>query len=240
MLEKSAFLAKLFLRALCASARVSGQRDFGCGFPRCAFAFGLGLLVTARRFEKRRWRSALQDLAALRKRPLNAPASWSAEREFRFGHKRGPEPSFIQRPECQGNGKKSFQNDAPAHHSRDKHSSGTSPLFLFPSLSSFRLRLAALGLCSAISRIHSFLTKLFHHEEHEGHEVMNMTDCTIFLRDLRVLRGENWVAAGRAGTLRDHLHSISSLGFGGLGSPLTMRVIPSLIRFKPKFCSSPS
>jgi hypothetical protein len=122
MSEKSAFLAKLFLRALCASARVSGQRDFGCGFPRCAFAFGLGLLVTARRFEKRRWRSALQDLAALRKRPLNAPASWSAEREFRFGHKRGPEPSFIQRPECQGNGKKSFQNDAPAHHSRDKHS----------------------------------------------------------------------------------------------------------------------
>jgi len=148
MSEKSAFLAKLFLRALCASARVSGQRDFGCGFPRCAFAFGLGLLVTARRFEKRRWRSALQDLAALRKRPLNAPASWSAEREFRFGHKRGPEPSFIQRPECQGNGKKSFQNDAPAHHSRDKHSSGTSPLFLFPSLSSFRLRLAALCLCA--------------------------------------------------------------------------------------------
>jgi hypothetical protein len=59
-----------------------------------------------------------------------------------------------------------------------------------------------LGLCSAISRIHSFLTKLFHHEEHEGHEVLNMTNCTIFLRALRVLRGEHWVAAGRAVPLR--------------------------------------
>jgi hypothetical protein len=57
-------------------------------------------------------------------------------------------------------------------------------------------------LCSAISRIHSFLTKLFHHEEHEGHEVLIITDCMIFLRDLRVLRGENWVAARRAVSLR--------------------------------------
>jgi hypothetical protein len=38
----------------------------------------------------------------------------------------------------------------------------------------------------------------FHHEEHEGHEVLNVTNGTIFLRDLRALRGENWVAAGRA------------------------------------------
>jgi hypothetical protein len=53
-----------------------------------------------------------------------------------------------------------------------------------------------------MSKNSSFLAKLFHHEEHEGHEVLNMTDCTIFLRDLRVLRGENWVAAGRAATLR--------------------------------------
>ena len=37
---------------------------------------------------------------------------------------------------------------------------------------------------------------------------MNMTDCTIFLRDLRVLRGENWVAAGRAGTLRETIRII--------------------------------
>jgi hypothetical protein len=51
--------------------------------------------------------------------------------------------------------------------------------------------------CSAISRIHSFLTKLFHHEEHEGHEVLNETNGTIFLRGLRVLCGENWVAAVR-------------------------------------------
>jgi hypothetical protein len=29
-----------------------------------------------------------------------------------------------------------------------------------------------------------------------------MTNCTIFLRDLRVLRGENWVAACRAVPLR--------------------------------------
>jgi hypothetical protein len=50
-------------------------------------------------------------------------------------------------------------------------------------------------LCSAISRIPSFLTKLFHHEEHEGHEVLNLTNCTILLRELRVLRGENWVPA---------------------------------------------
>jgi hypothetical protein len=28
-----------------------------------------------------------------------------------------------------------------------------------------------------------------------GHEVLNITNCTILLRDLRVLRGKNWVAA---------------------------------------------
>jgi len=31
---------------------------------------------------------------------------------------------------------------------------------------------------------------------------LNMTNCTIFLRALRVLRGEHWVAAGRAVPLR--------------------------------------
>jgi hypothetical protein len=29
-----------------------------------------------------------------------------------------------------------------------------------------------------------------------------MTNCSILLRDLRVLRGENWVAGGRAGPWR--------------------------------------
>jgi hypothetical protein len=61
---------------------------------------------------------------------------------------------------------------------------------------------SSLRLGSAISRIHSFLTKLFHHEEHEGHEVLNMPNCTIFLRVLRVLRGEHWVAGRRAVSLR--------------------------------------
>jgi len=59
-------------------------------------------------------------------------------------------------------------------------------------------------LGSAISRIHSFLTKPFHHEEHEGHEVLNMTNCMIFLRDLR---GEDWVAARRVATVRAHVPS---------------------------------
>jgi hypothetical protein len=53
-----------------------------------------------------------------------------------------------------------------------------------------------------MSKNSSFLAKLFHHEEHEGHEVLIITNCTIFLRDLRVLRGENWVAAGRAVSLQ--------------------------------------
>jgi hypothetical protein len=40
--------------------------------------------------EKRRWRAALQNLAAFRERLVNAPASWSAERQFRFGPEQHP------------------------------------------------------------------------------------------------------------------------------------------------------
>ena len=47
-------------------------------------------------------------------------------------------------------------------------------------------------LCSAMSEIRSFSTKLFHHEEHE---VLKERNGTYFLHDLRELRGENWVAA---------------------------------------------
>ena len=46
--------------------------------------------------------------------------------------------------------------------------------------------------------MHAFLTKLFHDEEHEGHEVLYVTNGMIFLRDLRVLRGEHWVVARRS------------------------------------------
>ena len=52
------------------------------------------------------------------------------------------------------------------------------------------------------NRIRAFLPRRFHHEEHEGHEVLNMNNCTPFLRELRVLRGENWVAAARAAPWR--------------------------------------
>jgi hypothetical protein len=47
----------------------------------------------------------------------------------------------------------------------------------------------------ALPRIRSFMTKLFRHEEREEREVLMMTNFAIFLRDLRVLRGKNWVAA---------------------------------------------
>jgi hypothetical protein len=50
-------------------------------------------------------------------------------------------------------------------------------------------------LRSAISRIHSFLTKLIHHEDHEDHEEKTTRKA---YSTLRVLRGENLVVAGRA------------------------------------------
>jgi len=40
--------------------------------------------------------------------------------------------------------------------------------------------------------------------------------------------------------LRENPHSAPSIGLGGSGNPLTMRVMPSFMRSKPKFRTNPN
>jgi hypothetical protein len=65
--------------------------------------------------------------------------------------------------------------------------------------------------CSATSaEMGSPLGKLFHHEEHEEHEVLKRSDQWIFLRALRALRGENGFSAVHAESICGLLFLLTS------------------------------
>jgi hypothetical protein len=60
-----------------------------------------------------------------------------------------------------------------------------------------QIRFLPLRLCNAIFQFRSFLRKLFHHEEREGHEVLKRTTWMV---PLRVASGSSWRELGCGST----------------------------------------